>query len=155
MFFENLDTPIGSLCIEANETDIVAIRFRSCDERPNILTASCCKQLKEYFSGLRREFDLPLALEGTNFQRRVWLSLLRIRFAETRSYTQLAEMIGNPRAQRAVGGANHLNKLPILVPCHRVIGKDGKLVGYAGGLDIKSWLLAHEKANECLKETPL
>jgi methylated-DNA-[protein]-cysteine S-methyltransferase len=102
------------------------------------------RQLREYFVGTRREFDLPLRLEGTSFQQRVWRSLREIRYGETWSYGQLAKRIGNPNASRAVGLANGRNPISILVPCHRVIGADGSLTGYGGGLERKRWLLAHE-----------
>jgi methylated-DNA-[protein]-cysteine S-methyltransferase len=104
------------------------------------------RQLAEYFAGRRRTFDLELALAGTPFQRRAWAALRRIPFGETRSYQQQAAAIGNPRAMRAVGAANGRNPVPIVVPCHRVIGKDGSLVGFGGGLACKQWLLAHEAA---------
>ena len=102
------------------------------------------RQLRDYFAGSRREFDLPLRLAGTDFQRRVWGGLTEIRYGETWSYGQLAKRIGNPKASRAVGLANGRNPISILVPCHRVIGADGSLTGYGGGLERKRWLLAHE-----------
>jgi methylated-DNA-[protein]-cysteine S-methyltransferase len=102
------------------------------------------RQLEEYFGGLRRDFDLPLRLAGTEFQRLVWKHLTDIRYGETLSYGELAKRIGNPNASRAVGLANGRNPIPILVPCHRVIGADGSLTGYGGGLERKRWLLAHE-----------
>jgi len=101
-------------------------------------------QLGEYFSGKRRAFDLPLRLRGTSFQERVWRTLLEIRYGETLSYGELARRIGNPNASRAVGLANGRNPVSIVVPCHRVIGADGSLTGYGGGLSAKRWLLAHE-----------
>jgi methylated-DNA-[protein]-cysteine S-methyltransferase len=102
------------------------------------------RQLGEYFDGRRRDFELPLVLQGTSFQRRVWQTLTEIPYGETWSYGQLAQRIGNPRASRAVGLANGRNPICILVPCHRVIGADGTLTGYGGGLERKQWLLAHE-----------
>lgn len=101
-------------------------------------------QLAEYFAGTRRAFTVPLALEGTAFQLRCWEALCRIPYGETRTYGQQAASIGRPRAARAVGGANHANPVMILVPCHRVIGADGTLTGYGGGLDMKAYLLALE-----------
>ena len=101
-------------------------------------------QLSEYFSGNRKTFNLPLLLKGTDFQKQVWQALLKIPFGETRSYKQIAEAIGNPKAVRAVGMANNKNPLLIVVPCHRVIGANGKLVGYAVGLDKKEYLLRLE-----------
>lgn len=103
-------------------------------------------QLREYFAGRRRGFDLPLAPAGTDFQRRVWRALTTIAYGETISYGELARRIGNPRASRAVGLANGANPLPIIVPCHRVIGASGALTGFGGGLPIKRTLLALEKA---------
>jgi methylated-DNA-[protein]-cysteine S-methyltransferase len=102
------------------------------------------RQLGEYFAGNRREFELPLRLQGTEFQRRVWRALTEIPYGETWSYGELAKHIGNPNASRAVGLANGRNPISILVPCHRVIGADGSLTGYGGGLQRKQWLLAHE-----------
>jgi methylated-DNA-[protein]-cysteine S-methyltransferase len=108
--------------------------------------AATLHQLSEYFAGTRREFDLPLRLDGTPFQQRVWRELTEIPYGETWSYGQLAKRIGSPSASRAVGLANGRNPVSILVPCHRVIGADGSLTGYGGGLERKSWLLAHERA---------
>lgn len=109
------------------------------------LIKEAAKQLKEYLAGNRRVFDIPLALEGTSFQKAVWKALTDIPYGETRSYREIAESIGRPKACRAVGMANNKNPAAIFVPCHRVIGSDGKLVGYAGGMDIKRKLLALEK----------
>ncbi|MBN1937224.1 MAG: methylated-DNA--[protein]-cysteine S-methyltransferase [Anaerolineae bacterium] len=101
-------------------------------------------QLDEYFSGVRRVFDLPLGLHGTEFQQRVWRQLLEIPYGQTASYAEVARALGNPQAVRAVGLANGKNPISIIVPCHRVIGSDGNLVGYGGGLWRKEWLLKHE-----------
>jgi len=109
-------------------------------------------QLAEYFAGDRRTFDLPLAPEGTTFQRRVWDALLRISYGETWSYGRLAREIGSPSASRAVGAANGKNPLSIIVPCHRVVGVNGALTGYAGGVTAKQWLLAHERGASCRVE---
>jgi methylated-DNA-[protein]-cysteine S-methyltransferase len=103
------------------------------------------RQLAEYFAGERRTFDLPLAPRGTGFQQIVWRALTRISYAETASYGELARSIGRPSASRAVGAANGRNPISIIVPCHRVVGADGTLTGYAGGLPAKRWLLAHEQ----------
>ncbi len=102
-------------------------------------------QFNEYFTGKRKNFELPLVLEGSNFQLKVWKELQRIPYGETRSYGDIAAAINNPRAARAVGNANNKNPLAIIIPCHRVIGADGKLIGYAGQLWRKKWLLEHEK----------
>jgi methylated-DNA-[protein]-cysteine S-methyltransferase len=109
------------------------------------LLAEAAKQLAEYFAGLRREFDLPLDPNGTEFQRRVWNALREIPYGETRSYKETAIAAGNEKACRAVGMANNRNPISIIIPCHRVIGADGDLVGYGGGLDKKIWLLNLEK----------
>jgi methylated-DNA-[protein]-cysteine S-methyltransferase len=109
-------------------------------------TISYSRQLEEYFSGRRRHFDLPLDLRGTEFQKRCWRELLKIPYGETRSYAEIARAIGNPSAVRAVGLANGQNPIAIIVPCHRVIGSDGSLTGYGGGLDVKRRLLELEGA---------
>ena len=103
------------------------------------------KQLKEYFAGKRKSFDLPLLTPGTDFQKAAWNELLKIPYGETISYHKHAEAINNPGAVRAVGSANGSNRIAIIIPCHRVIGSDGTLVGYGGGLQRKKWLLDHER----------
>jgi methylated-DNA-[protein]-cysteine S-methyltransferase len=115
--------------------------WKRCDEA----FAAIRQQLAEYFAGERQQFDVPLKLAGTPFQRRVWQELVRIPFGRTISYAELARRVGKPTASRAVGHANGRNPISILVPCHRVIGANGKLTGYAGGLDKKEWLLAWER----------
>ncbi|MFU0831916.1 MAG: Methylated-DNA--protein-cysteine methyltransferase [Oscillospiraceae bacterium] len=118
------------------------------------LTDRAAAEIQEYFIGKRKQFDLPLSPRGTEFQKRVWHALQSIPYGETRSYRQIAEQIGSPKAYRAVGMANNKNPIAILIPCHRVIGSDGSLIGYAAGLDIKSRLLALEQENRtCAKET--
>jgi len=111
---------------------------------------SAVRQLTEYFAGVRRSFDLPLAPEGTAFQRSVWNELLQIRFGEHTSYGELARRLGRPDSARAVGAANGSNPIAIVIPCHRVIGRDGSLTGYGGGLPIKRWLLDHEAGARAL-----
>ena len=106
--------------------------------------------LLAYFAGERRDFDLPLAPAGTDFQRAVWDALRAIPYGQTRTYGEIAAAVGRPKAVRAVGQANHVNPLPIFIPCHRVVGKGGALTGYAGGLDLKRALLALESGKECL-----
>lgn len=113
------------------------------DDHP--LVRQAVRQITEYFDGKRREFDLPLELEGTDFQRRAWNALLAIPYGETRCYSELAHAIGFPRAARAVGSANHANPIAIIVPCHRVIAAGGGLGGYGGGLDRKQFLLDLER----------
>lgn len=115
------------------------------DARTAPLLRETANQLQQYFAGERQTFDLPLAAYGTDFQRQVWMQLTRIPFAHTRSYGELAVQLGNKNAMRAVGAANGRNPIAIIVPCHRVIGADGKMTGYAGGLDRKIWLLQHEQ----------
>ena len=102
------------------------------------------KQLKEYFSGARKRFDLPLHVMGTAFQKYVWRELCQVPFGQTASYKEIAEKIGKPKAMRAVGQANHQNMIPIIIPCHRIIGANGDLVGFGGGVDLKRFLLSHE-----------
>lgn len=113
-------------------------------ERDAALLDDAERQLAEYFAGRRTAFDLPLALEGTDFQRRVWDELVEIPFGERTSYGELARRVGRPGSARAVGLANGRNPVSIVVPCHRVVGSDGTLTGYGGGLDRKAWLLDHE-----------
>jgi methylated-DNA-[protein]-cysteine S-methyltransferase len=113
----------------------------------NVLLLETERQLRAYFSGGLRDFDLPLDMVGTDFQQRVWRELLKIPYGETRSYMQIASGIGSPTAVRAVGAANGANPVPIVVPCHRVIGSGGRLVGYGGGLPLKQRLLALERGS--------
>lgn len=148
MYREFVDTPIGLLMIEAEKRGIYAISpifEKSFKESPSSLTALCKKQLSEYFCGKRSSFALPLRQVGTEFQQRVWQELSRVGFGQTRFYGEIAMAIGHPMAHRAVGSANKKNRLPIVVPCHRIVGKDNSLTGYALGLDCKSWLLKHEE----------
>lgn len=115
-------------------------------EDDNDILRDAKMQLDEYFAGGRRDFDLPLSLIGTEFQKRVWLTLAKIPWGSTFSYKELATHIGKPTATRAVGAANGRNPIPIVLPCHRVIGADGSLTGFGGGLPAKRWLLQHEGA---------
>ncbi|MBI3894064.1 MAG: methylated-DNA--[protein]-cysteine S-methyltransferase [Candidatus Wallbacteria bacterium] len=115
------------------------------EERPHEpVLREAANQLGEYFRGLRRQFELPLRLEGTPFQKAAWQALLEIPFGQTRSYREQARALGRPSATRAVGAANGRNPFTIIVPCHRVVGSDGHLTGYTGGLSVKRWLLQHE-----------
>lgn len=111
------------------------------------------KEIKEYLNGKRQQFDIPLKLYGTDFQLAVWSALLTIPYGETRSYRDIAEQIGNPKSCRAVGMANHRNPIAIIVPCHRVIGADGSLTGFGGGLELKQQLLELEQANAGIQKT--
>jgi methylated-DNA-[protein]-cysteine S-methyltransferase len=113
-------------------------------EKTPLLLLDAKRQLLEYFSGSRKEFDLPLQQEGTEFQQKVWAELYKIPFSETISYLELAKRLGDVKCIRAAGTANGKNKIAVIVPCHRVIGSDGSLTGYAGGMHRKDWLLRHE-----------
>jgi len=144
-----IDTGL-SVRISATETAILSIEFTPYgdpqgerNDRGRIIQAAG-RQLRDYFAGTRRQFDLPLDPQGTAFQQRVWQYLVTIPFGETRSYAQVAEAIGSRAAVRAVGAANGANPIPIVVPCHRVIGANGKLTGYGGGLPLKQRLLELE-----------
>jgi methylated-DNA-[protein]-cysteine S-methyltransferase len=154
-----VDSPIGRLMLTSDTTALTGLYMNLYRNKPSKLPGlgddwiqnatidplpAAARQLKEYFTGKRREFDLPLRMEGTEFQQRVWRELTKIPFGETRSYGQLAKRIGNPNGSRAVGLANGRNPIAIIVPCHRVIGADGSLTGFGGGLDRKEWLLTHE-----------
>ncbi|NLJ32011.1 MAG: methylated-DNA--[protein]-cysteine S-methyltransferase [Clostridiales bacterium] len=147
------DFSIGTLAVAEDGAGITNIhqkretRTDSFCETETPLLKEAARQLGEYFSGARTAFSLPLSLSGTDFQLSAWEALRAIPYGETRSYKQIAEQIGRPNACRAVGMANHRNPVMILVPCHRVIGTDGGLTGYAGGLDVKRYLLDLEKEN--------
>ncbi len=143
------NSPIGLIEISGTESSITSIYF--IDEKPedkfltNNYLGNCIRQLNEYFNGVRREFDLHLEPEGTEFQKKVWKEILEIPFGITVSYLFLARKLGNEKAIRAVANANGQNKISIIIPCHRIIGGDGSLTGYGGGLWRKKWLLEHEQ----------
>lgn len=141
-------SPVGPLTLTQEDQALTGLHFgehpQQGAEGPTPLLEEAARQLEEYFAGQRKEFSLPLAPKGTEFQLRVWQALLQIPYGETRSYGELAAMVGNPKACRAVGGANHRNPLSILIPCHRVVGTKGSLTGYAGGLSVKEFLLKLE-----------
>lgn len=140
-------SPIGPLTIAEEAGAITRIHWglpKTEMAEPTPLLQAAVRQLTEYFAGRRRVFDLPLAPQGTPFQRSTWAALQRIPFGETRTYGEIARAMGRPKACRAVGMANHHNPIPIVIPCHRVIGSQGRLVGYAGGMDIKRFLLELE-----------
>jgi len=159
--YSEVDSPVGLLILKSEGEELTGIYMSgSYLDAPSQVPAELhnwvldpgaqplretARQLEEYFKGARREFDLPLRFEGTDFQRRAWRNLLEIPYGKTRSYGEQAQRIGNPKASRAVGLANGRNPIPIVVPCHRVIGADGSLTGFGGGLARKRWLLAHEK----------
>jgi methylated-DNA-[protein]-cysteine S-methyltransferase len=162
IYFDQFDTPIGVMSIAADESGLRHIEFpsnrhpaeradwRECDASASASVLEILNttrtQLSQYFAGERRAFDLPLAPQGTAFQCEVWYALARIPYGETWTYRDLARIIGKPAAVRAVGAANGRNPLPIVLPCHRVIGADGALVGFGGGLPIKAALLRLEGA---------
>lgn len=146
-------SPIGLLTLVEEDGALTALRFHPDLPRdaasfalPSTpLLRQAAAELREYFAGQRRQFTVPLAPKGTPFQQKVWKALQEIPYGETRSYKEIAIAAGNEKACRAVGLANNRNPLPIFIPCHRVVGSDGKLVGYAGGLDVKTFLLELEK----------
>jgi methylated-DNA-[protein]-cysteine S-methyltransferase len=157
LFFETFSTPLGDFSVAVTEVGALAgtafghesalrSRLGDCHLINNHrLTKDVKQQVLAYFKGERREFDLPLAPDGTAFQQSAWTELRRIPFGETRTYGQLATTLGNPKASRAVGRANATNPICLIVPCHRVIGADGSLTGFAFGEDVKQKLLEHEK----------
>ena len=153
--FRHFDSPVGTLTIAASDAGLHAIEFpgdsyllprRDWREGDHPLLARAQAQLDEYFTGSRKRFDLPLAPQGTPFQRQVWFALATIPYGQTRSYAEQARAIGRPTATRAVAAANGQNKVSSIVPCHRVIGSDGSLTGFGGGLPVKRFLLELEGA---------
>ncbi|UFJ62909.1 methylated-DNA--[protein]-cysteine S-methyltransferase [Brevibacillus sedimenti] len=164
--YTTMDSPIGPLLIASTKNGLCFIEFGDGEQALSSLQRWCRKtfmgvpisrddqgnqsvreQLEEYFAGTRKTFDIPLDMYGTPFQKAVWTELTRIPYGETRSYKEIALSIGAAKAVRAIGGANNRNPIPIVVPCHRVIGSNGALVGYGGGLSIKAHLLALEGAH--------
>lgn len=160
LVYKTIDSPVGKLKLVASEKGLVAILWENDDPKrvrldelsikdthPVLVQAE--RELGEYFAGKRTEFSVALDLRGTPFQRNVWEGLLGIRFGETKSYGELASRLGNPQAARAVGAATGRNPISIIVPCHRLIGAAGKLTGFAGGLETKSYLLNLEQEAIC------
>ncbi len=159
LYYSIWQSPIGPLTLVASERGLVRLEFGKARAsnggpraggRTNLVESEARlalyrRELQRYFAGELREFTLPLDLRGTDFQMRCWQALLRIPYGETRSYAELARVVGQPKAFRAVGMANHDNPIAIIVPCHRVIASDGKLGGYGGGLDLKQRLLDLER----------
>lgn len=154
-YYTNIESPLGRLLILGDGDFVTGLYlpdhkgWSGLDpawERTEVPFREVRKQLDEYFAGKRREFDVPLKPAGTPFQQRVWSELVKIPYGNTLTYIELARRIGQPTASRAVGNANGRNPVSIIVPCHRVVGGNGKLTGYAGGLDKKEWLLNHERA---------
>lgn len=144
-------SPIGWLQLTGNDQEIISLVFveqnkeTNTTTKPPITIKQCCQQLDEYFAGKRTSFTIPYRIKGTTFQKQAWQALTHIPYGKTWSYGQQASFIKNPKAARAIGGANNKNPLSIIIPCHRVIGANGQLVGYGGTLPRKKWLLEHEK----------
>jgi len=154
MYYCTYQSPMGEIALTANENGLSALAFQA-GKSPITYAdmvqdegkfSEVIRQLSEYFEGTRKHFDLPLAPAGTNFQKQVWQALTAIPCGETKSYGWIAKSIDNEKAVRAVGTANGANPIALIVPCHRVIGSNGKLTGYAGGLGLKAKLLMHEGA---------
>lgn len=153
-YYTTFNSSLGCIVLQANDEGLLGVWFETQTTQPDNLgeyTETSCvlneaiRQLKAYFLGERRTFSVPLAAKGTPFQQQVWQALMTIPYGETWSYQDLANAIGNPKAVRAVGTANGKNPISVIVPCHRVIGKDGKLTGYAGGVERKAQLLKLER----------
>lgn len=143
-----VDTPVGAMTLIEEDGALIEARFGASQDEPlaeTPLLIAARAQLNEYFAGARKSFDLPLNPRGTDFQRRCWRSLCDIPYGETISYGEQAARVGSPKACRAVGMANHNNPIPIIIPCHRVVGRGGSLTGYGGGLDVKAFLLELER----------
>ncbi len=149
IFLKTISTPIGLLVLESTGSALCAIRFSDKEEgnstNPPEILQKAGQQLKEYFDGARQHFSLELSPKGTGFQKQVWEQVEKVPFGATSSYLDIALTLGGETFTRAVGAANGKNPIPIIIPCHRVIGSNGKLTGYAGGLERKKWLLLHEK----------
>lgn len=147
IYYDTLETPVGTLLIGANDLHLLSIMYDQDKTKlnPNRLTHICKEQLEEYFTGKRTTFDIPFILHGTEFQKQVWNALLTVPFGETATYTEQSIKINNVKAVRAVGAANGKNVINIIVPCHRIIGANGSLTGYGGGIERKQWLLEHER----------
>ncbi|NCB62140.1 MAG: methylated-DNA--[protein]-cysteine S-methyltransferase [Clostridia bacterium] len=154
MDFITFDTPVGLMALRGEGNAVTELRLpgqpipRIAEHESSVLRRAR-EQLLEYLGGKRKVFDFPMVPRGTEFQRRVWDALRGIPWGETRSYADIAAAVGNPKAVRAVGGANHNNPIPIFIPCHRVVGKNGSLTGYGGGLELKQKLLLLEGVPLC------
>jgi methylated-DNA-[protein]-cysteine S-methyltransferase len=153
MYYSWFDSPVGPLLLAGTNAGLRLVSFSAGKRRKSVDNEWCAdaaaftevvRQLQSYFAGERKSFDLPLVLEGTDFQKRIWTALQNIPYGETVSYKMLAERVGSPKAVRAVGAANGANPIPIIIPCHRVIGNDGSLTGFGGGLPLKKKLLELE-----------
>jgi methylated-DNA-[protein]-cysteine S-methyltransferase len=155
-----IDSPLGAVKIagDSNAIKMVAFVAKKGEESEGVMplvVRKCKKQLLEYFQGNRTQFTVPVAPEGTDFQREVWQELLKIPFGKTTTYSKQSISLGDIKKIRAVGSANGKNPIAIIIPCHRVIGTDGSLTGYAGGLDKKAWLLKHENSLPGMTQTSL
>ena len=157
MHYVVIDTPMGPVTLASTEKGLASIRFGEGvpkgvrpDEAAESVNREPARQLTEYFEGTRTRFELELDLQGTSFQKAVWNQLLQIPYGETRSYGDIAKAVGKPGAARAVGMANHDNPIAVVIPCHRVVGRDGSLTGYAGGLHLKAQLLSIERRHTTL-----
>lgn len=158
IFYKTINSPIGFLEIKSDENSLISISFVRNKNEPTLVQPAILRdtiqQLEEYFSGTRKQFELVLNPQGTEFQKKVWKEVEKIQFGTTTAYLNIAIQTGSEKNTRAVGLANGKNPIPIIIPCHRVIGNNGKLTGYSGGLDKKKWLILHElkhsKSNELL-----
>lgn len=156
-------SPIGTIEITGNEEGIMSVYFIDGEIKAERFLKpitidvinNCLLQLDEYFKGTRKQFDLKLNPEGTEFRKKVWEKLIKIPYGKTRSYLDIAKQMGDANANRAVGNANAKNPISIIVPCHRVIGNTGELIGYSGGMWRKEWLLNHENSTVFGKQTVL
>ncbi|HEX4933409.1 MAG TPA: methylated-DNA--[protein]-cysteine S-methyltransferase [Gemmatimonadaceae bacterium] len=164
VYYTTMPSPLGDLLLTGDGRHLTGLYMTPHQHGPargdawvrrDDLFADARRQLEEYFAGTRVTFEIPLAPDGTEFQRRVWMALRDIPYARTVSYGDIAREIGNPKGVRAVGLANGRNPISIIVPCHRVIGANGSLTGYGGGLDRKRWLLEHEARHGGWGATPL
>ena len=165
VFEKRIETAVGTVTVRCSDQGLREIMLNGTNKKvvPNSVKANgqkapgarwahqAARELEEYFAGRRQKFDVPLDVDGTPFQKKVWAALCTIPYGETRSYGDIARQVGNPRGARAVGMANHENPIAIVVPCHRVIASDGGLGGYGGGLKTKSFLLWHEQQGRTTK----
>ena len=145
-----MESPLGNILLEADDKGITIVQFSWAEgvakETSNVILNQCAKELSQYFNEKRMFFSVPLSLNGTDFQMRVWAELQNVPYGTTSTYLKMAQKLGDEKVIRAAASANGKNPIAIIVPCHRVIGTNGDLVGYAGGLDKKKWLLEHEGA---------
>ena len=155
MFYTIVPSPVGKLRLVGSDRGLLAVsweskrssvpRLETMEDPHHPVLVEAARQLDQYFAGQRKEFELKLEFRGTDFQKRVWDELLKIPFGETRTYGEIARRLGNVNAMRAVGAANGRNPIPIIAPCHRVIGASGALVGFGGGLEVKEYLINFER----------